>query len=661
MNESRREAGAAISAQLGEWKSPRHAILIVFLLALLAALVAGYWHSLAFLLGSELRLDLGSINFPTQRLTVAWNAYALWGTVAAVVLFMLLPSGMMASSAAWAERRPRLTIWMFVILNVVTAIAVKVFLLHFMPLTDDESAYRFAAETLRSGQLAIDAPSIGSFLDRAFVIINDRMYVPYFLGWPAFLAVGGLLGLEEATAAIFSGLCVIPLAFILRQFSTTPFVLGGLAVYSASLMVIILGGTLLAHSAAAFFILCFIERSLFIRESTSNGALQGALCALAFCIAFFIRPATALAVGAPFLIALAFSLVTSPRQRGRAAGGFAAIGLLGATLFLLLNKSLYGGYLDTGYSNYHDYIRAIGRNEFGPNNPTPLERVALVLAQPELQWRLLRAAIGRLSHDFLGWPLPFFLVSLIAVIWDRRLWLFVASIAALIAVHALILDFGIDSFGPVHLYEAGPLLIVLWCAAGQGLVKAANSRQAFRFGQRELGRPGPEHFLRATVALCLCAWLFYFPLRADNVAVMVADIAAPLEAAKQLEGRVVVFAPQSRAGIQTGIQPLRHFVFFIPFNDIHLDNRILWMREAPTNEENSALLATMPDRRGYRLRWNAAGEPLMLPMNVTTHRRYDTSSVRSEPALDGNGQFEKRSAYSSFAQGRPTCPACSGV
>jgi hypothetical protein len=344
-------------------------------------------------------------------------------------------------------------------------------------------------------------------------------------------------------------------------------------------------------------------------------AALGIQCALAFCAAFFVRPATALAIGAPFFVPLACSLVRMPSQKWRAAAGFAIAASICSALFLLTNWSLYGGLFETGYGNYQRQIRLSEKIQYlGPGNESIFDVVRQVIADPMLLLRLHWAAIDRFSYDFLGWPLPIFVLSFFAAFFNKRLWPFVGGIAALLFMHALILDFGIDSFGPVHLYEAGPLVIVLLCGSAQILTSATELRAPFEWRGKKIGPISAVHFLRAGIAIGIAAWLLYFPLRTRNLAVMAQDIAAPRLAAEALEGDVVVFAPRARSGTQAGIQPLRHFVLFMPMNDIGFKNKVLWLRESEDDKQNIAVLDAFRGRRGYRLRWHENGDPVMIPI-----------------------------------------------
>lgn len=604
--------GAPIGSSLSPSRIARvrDSLRAIILAILLAILVVFYRRILALYLGSDLRLDLGSINLVSPRLVVVWNAYALWGTLALVLLFKLLPRALDGRVRESVDRHPGWTLLILTALCGAASAFVRYALLDAMPLTDDESAYRFAAETLASGHLSIEAPPLGLFLDRAFAVVNDRMYTAYFLGWPAILALSGMLGLDDVAGCLFAGMSVFPLALILSKFSRRSITAAGLGAYACSFMVLVMGATLLAHSACTFFLLCFVERCLHILTSVRPTATDGVLCAAAICVAFFIRPATSVAIATPFLCWLAATALRNSSRVATSAVAFAVMALAGAALFFFINQSLYGGWFESGYSNYLAYMEAIGRNEFGPQNPPIMARVHMVLSHADVQFELLSAGISRLSHDFLGWPVPVIVLAGIAVIWDRRLWPFVTGVFFLIAVHALILDFGIDSFGPNHLYEAGPFLIVLWCAACEQLVRRGSvlsGRSIFRW---KLEAIAPHHVVRTTIALSLCGWLFYFPLRAENIRVMVRDIERPLRAAEELQGPALVLAPQARIGNQVGIQPLRHFVFYMPFNDIHLRKPILWFREAEDEATNAALMSKFPERIAYRLRWDLNGSPV---------------------------------------------------
>lgn len=576
--------------------------------------VTMFWNTMDVLLGPELRLDLGSVTYPTERLKVVWNAFALWGTVSAVVLYVLLPSRRLASLMKAVDRHPRRVMALCVGVVFLGAVTTRVILLQFEPLTDDEAAYRFAAELLRNGRISIPTPVFGEFLERAFLIISDRVYSQYFLGWPAVLALGQIVGFEEFLNCILSALTVGPLALILRRFCSTPVVVGGVLIYSASMMVAVMGATHLTHPASTFFLLLFIERALCLLDKDLPTATLGLQCALAFSAAFFVRPGTALALGAPFLALLAFSLFRAPRRRWKAALGFTVAASVFGALFLVVNWVLYGGPFETGYAVYQRQLASGDlAAHFGRGTESSIDLIQEVIGQPVVVAKLLWAGVTRLSYDFIGWPLAVFPLSFIAVFWNRRLWLFVIGIASLLVMHSLILDLGIDSFGPVHLYEAGPMVLIVLCSGAQVAINAADRMGAIRWRGRWIASISPLHFLKVTLALGIAAWLLYFPIRIRNIYTMVVDIGAPKRAAEALKGEVVVFVPLSRWGFQTSVAPLRHAVLYMPINDMEFRNRVLWLRETEDIARNLAVLKHFPDREPYLLRWRHDGTPVMIP------------------------------------------------
>src|SRR5262245_32136900 len=122
-------------------------------------------------------------------------------------------------------------------------------ILHNAPLTDDESAYRFAAELLASGRLWVPSPPLKLFFDQNFIINDGRMYAVYFLGWPALLVPGVWVGMPGLVNPLLSALTVLPLYRALHHFVGTAWARGGVLLFLASPFIQIAAATGLAHTA----------------------------------------------------------------------------------------------------------------------------------------------------------------------------------------------------------------------------------------------------------------------------------------------------------------------------------------------------------------------------------------------------------------------------
>lgn len=579
------------------------------------ACFAEFWRGLAFILGPDIRLDLGSINFPTKRLAVAWNLYALWGIGAWVGinltvgdLFKRVADGASASKAGWFY-----ALAVCVGLSFLIACAMRLFVLQGVPLTDDETSYYLASETLSVGRLFGDAPSLPEFFDRGFLVIEaGRMYSQYFIGWPVLLAMASFLHLEYWLSALLGALSAVPLAAILKRHVAPPIAIAGVVVYSTSMMVGVMGALLLTHAASTLFALLFAAWYFRLKAGEISGSLAGLMGATIFSAAFFIRPSTTLVVCGPFLIASSFYLLRHWRKNGATIFGFGLAASIFASLFLWVNRFLYGSWFATGYAPVRAAAEAVSGNPLRDLGLS--DRVTMVLNDPSLLVSLLQSGIARLSYDFLGLPAVSILLLLLLVLARPGIRIFAASVVLSLILHALIMDFGIDTFGPVHLFELGPCLIVLLCGAADSLPALRIKAEKYLSPRAVSYWPTAGSLAAGLMCLILVSWPTYFSLRVLNLVPIRENIAAPLRAAEMLEGRSVVFTPRGILTNQAPIQPLRHFLFYKPVNDYGLNGKTLWVNDLGM-EKNEEFMRTRPDRNGYLLRWTSEGHPVLIKLD----------------------------------------------
>ena len=98
----------------------------------------------------------------------------------------------------------------------------------------------------------------------------------------------------------------------------------------------------------------------------------------------------------------------------------------------------------------------------------------------------------------------------------------------------------------------------------------------------------------------LCAWLGYFPVRAQALVRMSQDILAPDDALANANlGRAVIFVPRPW-GMMCHSKPTKNYVYFRPNNDPDLKNDVLWLNNRSL-DENRKVMRLFPGRRGYVL------------------------------------------------------------
>jgi hypothetical protein len=197
-----------------------------FLLPLLAILVCwgafGLHHMHTFVLG------LGSIHEPTYdalQLALVLSAVGIPATylVYRIALPALGADGNLLKVLRQAlhEGDRRAVLWGLGLLGALLPIFIRKLILNDVPLTDDEASYRFGAELLAGGHLWLPSPHMPVFFDNGFIVNDGKMYSQYFLGWPALLAIGVLLGIPGLINPILSGCTVVRPGGAWRRCSTS--------------------------------------------------------------------------------------------------------------------------------------------------------------------------------------------------------------------------------------------------------------------------------------------------------------------------------------------------------------------------------------------------------------------------------------------------------
>jgi hypothetical protein len=582
---------------------------VAALLSIATFYAVGYFALEGFL------LDLGSLNFPTPGYSVFVLCWLVFGSVAAQSLALALSrrwgsrgqiNAMVACLSAIPDRR-------LLLLACSAAFALPLCLrlgvLGGAPLTDDEGAYRFAAQLLASGRLWVPSPEMKLFFDQNFLINDGRLYPAYFLGWPAILAIGELTRATGLVNPVVSALSVPALLGVLRHLVGPAWAVAGILLFLSAPLVQIAAATQLSHTAClTALIWCLAMYLKAIQPDASTRAHAG--FAFFVGLAFSIRPQSAVGIVLPLVVSWAFEVWRlSPGKRVKAALAFGVPSAVLATLFLGALWAQNGAPWRVGYAQYNQYIVMNGFRftSFRPEALTPVPGFDFTEFVPAIA----RTASGmvRLNFDLFGWPLSFAFI-LFALPWrspgGRLMWAMVASYLFFMLFQ---LDWGIDTFGPVHAFELTLPILILTVIAARKL-----TQQHFLMEQRQ---PHPKDstvpaFL--LVSLIACAWIGFVPVRLKAVHQIATHVNVALRAPENAGlHRAVIFAPLPFAP-PCGRMP-RHFVLFRPVNDPDLRNDILWVNHIDV-ESDRRFMTTRPGRTGYLLRWTPACEVRLLPLDT---------------------------------------------
>lgn len=598
-------------------------------------------------------LGLGSIAEPTGRHLLFLLYFTLFGVAAAV----LVAAGLLQAfhdDRWWPGWSDRAFLLRAVVVALLVPVVLRLLVLGGQPITDDESLYRFAAELLLQGRVTAESHPWRLFFSHAFLVNDGEMYPQYFLGWPGFLAVGVALGVPGFVNAALSALTVPPLYLLVRELAGRLQAQVVTVLFLLSPMLQLLAATELSHTSALFALTW--TAWLAHRSVSEPGAWwPPALLGLAFSVAFFIRPLTAVGIGGPFLAFWAVGWWRAGRPAAPAAA-FLAPSAAVAGLFLLVNQAQTGSPLQPAYLAWDAYTRADGFRFSGRNPMAAPEVPNLVLAGLDQAVRTVSLGLARLNYALLGWPSAFLFLPL--ALGARRTGVLWASAGVFLLLHASLQDPGIDTVGPVHFTE---LALPVLALTGVGLARgaawvgerlgggapgregavrapapdidavgvASRGSGSGRFGD---GGPGdaagsvPERLpagsrvmLAAVAALLLGNVVLYAPARlkaVGTVATLVSVPATVLERAG-LENAVVFSSlPWALACNPSVAVPSRPFVFWWPVNEPGFTDEIVHANHLGTEVDRRLMAKHFPDRTGWILHWNRSRCTLdLLPLD----------------------------------------------
>ncbi len=560
--------------------------------------------------------DLGSMQAPAKHQLRFFGWWSLLGSAAIAGIGLGLARLCTFDDRArrvgrvWLAGPDTTFLWLGALLGTLIPVILRSFVLHDQRLTDDESAYRFAAQLLADGHLYVPSPPDKLFFDRAFMVNDGHFYPQYFLGWPALMVPGVWLGVDGYMNALYAGLTVPAVFLVVKRLTDRGLARLGVVLYLASPMLMAGAATSLSHTSC-LFALAWMTWSL-LRSRDPGAPLWSHAGVLGFfALAFCIRPVSAVGVGLPLALVWLLGLRQLARPqlvRALLAGLAPALAL--AALFLLVNRLQNGGWLITAYQRDFEYARENGYR-FSHWHAGNITKVAHFRFEDPLDKTLSRNAFAlfRLNLSLFGWPFSLALVCLARL---RRMgWLFLASALCYAAIHFFIFSPGIDTFGAAHYQEmAWPLLVL----SVLGLAELRDLAGLLQL-PGEARRTQALHLLPTGLVLAalLTAAIGYLPPELGALERMASAIALPQKAVEKAKlHKAIVFAPRPFIP-RCAAEPSVHFVFWRPNNAPDLGDDVLWVNHI-TIEEDRRLLPHFPGRAGHVLVWNADCQPVLLPL-----------------------------------------------
>lgn len=550
-------------------------------------------------------LALGSPEMP-YRTTVSFFALiGVYGAAFAYLSASLIRRTSQAARGVDVGDTGILRRW-FVPLATLAAFAIpwnlRTFVLHGAPLTDDEAAYHLASQIVASGRVVAESPPFKLFFDRAFLINDGRFFTQYFLGWPLLMAPGTLLGKPELMNPLYSALTIWPLYQILVRVAGARWARLGVFLWLASPFLMFGAATLMSHTSCLMALTWGMYLVLRAGDEDAPLWLHGAV-AFCFGIAFWVRPLSAIGIGAFPVMWWAWRQRGAPGQAS-AYAVFASVGAVMAAVFLGVNYAQSGSVFSVAYSEALRYADANGYRfalwDSAPDVDVPNISVG--------EFHTPGVAIFRLAFTGFGFPGPLFLALIGAG--HAQGALFAGSAIGFLATMLLTSSAGVDPFGPVHATELMLPAVVL-------VVLAFARIEAWERQRGESNSVAMSWTLALAVGLVLSNLVLYVPKRVQALERMGEGIARPFDTLRDSKiHNAVIFAPRPFIRrCATGFSG--NYVFWRPISDPELRDDIIWANHITLKLDRGLMQAHFPDRTGYVMGWpRDSCQPVLLPLEA---------------------------------------------
>jgi len=323
------------------------------------------------------------------------------------------------------------------------------------PTTSDEIAQLWHARALLRGRLFLPPDPDPEFFAIDNVIDRPVWMSQFPIGGPAVLAIGLTFGAAWIVNPLLTGLTALNVyRFAQRVYGETQ-ARAAAAVFAASPMVMIMGGSHMNHTATAWLVtlamaalpawLDAASRSARVRQSAAIGLAVGAAAA--------IRPLDAAIAATLIGAAMAYGILRD-RTRLVALGVTALAGAIPVAALLYVNWRTTGAPLRFAYTVLWGPDHSLGLHD----DPTGV---------PHTPWRAFLLAVRYVSETnwyTTTWPVPMLLIVAIGLVATRRfrqwdLWL-AGFFGLQLAAYTLYWHDG-QFAGPRFLFSAVPALLIL--------------------------------------------------------------------------------------------------------------------------------------------------------------------------------------------------------
>jgi hypothetical protein len=506
---------------------------------------------------------------------------------------LLITVGLTVGLGLLLPRGFRLPNWSLAMipLAVVLALAARFWVFQQSAATDEENVYRFTAELLSHGRLALHTDLPPELLGpRWGWMRHDQDWAGiYPYGWPLLLALGYLLRVPWLMNPLLAGVVLWLAAAVARRAYGPGAAVLTLVFLGASPFLIFTAATDVAAPLAAAGVLAAVLHALTYLEE--QHAPQLARFGLAGGLALFTRRLWAGALLAPW-----WALLLWRERRPKRTIVWLAP-LLGTVLLLLaLNSRLTG---DAFQTPYHFSLRAWGVRLDGATLGFDADyRPVAGIGVHTVTLGLLNSFVSllRLNYWLLGWPLSLLLVC--CAPWTRPTKLLLGGVLLLFMAATTSYSPGFTVSGPPLFVEAGCLLAILAAAGLDRLARWYAGTAAAQFAPHAVTALG---FSIVVVNLAL-----FTPFQVRSLRAMSRDTSLLSRTVRErVSPPAVVFVEN----VQAANAPTS-YIYFPPMN-ASLDDNVLLLLSHQTVEDRLAWKKYFPHRHAFRYHTGTDGKPVL--------------------------------------------------
>lgn len=326
------------------------------------------------------------------------------------------------------------------------------------PTTADEIAQLWHARILLGGRLALPPDPNPEFFAIDNIIDRPVWMSQFPIGGPAVLAIGLLTGAAWLLNPVLTALTTLNVYRFARRAYDEPQARAAAAIFAASPMVVLMGGTYMNHMPTAWLVTLALAALPVWVASSDPAQLRRAAVVIGIAVGatIAIRPLDGVVAG--MVIGLLMLAVAARTERG---GGRArsllvaiAVGIVPIALLLIANWRTTGNPLRFGYEVLWGPNHSLGLHD----DPT---------GHPHTPWRALLLGVKYLTQVnwiATAWPVPILLIVAAGMLLARRANRWDVLMLSLFCVHLVVYAFYWHDgqfIGPRFLFAAIPALLIL--------------------------------------------------------------------------------------------------------------------------------------------------------------------------------------------------------